>query len=122
MSGETPEISVVLPTYNRSESLRRTLASLERQTFPAAKFEVIVVDDGSTDGTASVAAEFAGRGPMKVEYVRGSHEGPGASRNLGVSRARGGIVAFIEDDVLPEPDWLASAEPCLRDPAVAGIE
>jgi len=122
MNRDAPHISVVLPTYNRSESLRRILSSLERQTLPASRFEVIVVDDGSTDGTASVAGEFVSRGSLRVEYIRGAHEGPGASRNRGVSRARGGIIAFIEDDVTPEPDWLARAEQYLQDPAITGVE
>jgi len=122
MMGDAPVISVVIPTYNRSELLRRILSALELQTMPASGYEVIVVDDGSTDGTASVAGEFASRGSMRVEYVRGAREGPGASRNRGVSSARGGIIAFIEDDVIPEPDWLARAEEYLRDPAVTGVE
>ncbi len=99
--------SVVIPTYNRKASLHRCLESLSRQTLSPAEFEVIVVDDGSTDGTA---ATFQGlRFPFHYTYFSQPNGGPSSARNLGISRAQGTVLAFTEDDVVVRPDWLQNA-------------
>jgi glycosyltransferase involved in cell wall biosynthesis len=98
---QQPIISIVTPTYNRRLSLDRLLEGLREQTYPASQFELVVADDGSTDGT--------------VEHLRGlqlayalhvfqqAHAGPAEARNLGVANARGRLVLFLDDDVLPAP-------------------
>jgi glycosyltransferase involved in cell wall biosynthesis len=92
--------SVIIPTYNSAGSLARCLAALRRQK-TEAPYEVIVVDDGSTDDTGEVCRGFEAR------YLRQDNSGPAVARNLGVSEARGEIVLFTDADCEPEPDWLA---------------
>ena len=104
-AGAEPAVSVVVPTYNRREALARLLASLARQTLPPRDFEVVVVDDGSTDGTADWlrSRDF----PYPLRVVAGAHQGPSAARNAGVDAASGARVLFVDDDVVPVPENLA---------------
>ncbi len=96
-----PQVSVVVPTHNRAGSLRECLEALSSQTCPC--LEVIVVDDGSTDGTADVAESYRGRG---VRCVRQGNLGASAARNRGAREARGDVVCFTDDDCVPCKDWL----------------
>src|SRR5687767_3522938 len=89
-----PTFSVVIPTYNRTALLRRTLESVWRQTF--TDFEVIVVDDGSTDGTVDYLRSLGGH----VRWLTQPNSGPGAARNLGASVASAEYVAFLDSDDL----------------------
>jgi glycosyltransferase involved in cell wall biosynthesis len=100
----TPTISVITPTFNRRASLARLLDGLARQTFPADRFEVVVVDDGSTDGTVEELRERVTA--FRLCVAEQPHRGPAAARNLGVESARGELLLFLDDDVLPEPDLL----------------
>jgi len=94
-----PKVSVIIPTYNRAEELRRCLGSLVTQTFK--DFEVLVCDDGSTDRTSSVVEEFSSR--LNVAYSRdGNFGGPARPRNRGIEHARGEYLAFLDSD-----DWWA---------------
>jgi glycosyltransferase involved in cell wall biosynthesis len=97
------EVSVVIPARDAETLLAAALAALTRQTLDA-EFEVIVVDDGSRDGTVGVA-EAA---PLPVRIVRGSGEGPAAARNRGAAVAAGRVLAFTDADCEPAPDWLAA--------------
>ena len=103
------QISVVLPTYNRKEKLLECLSSLERQTCPPDTFEVIVVDDGSADGTPAAVREYLTQTRLRLRYIQGEHAGPGMARNTGVQQAGGEVIAFIEDDVIAEEHWLEHA-------------
>ncbi len=94
-------ISCVIPVYNGERFLAEALDSALGQTRPAA--EVIVVDDGSTDGTLEVAARYSGR----VTYLRQDNAGPAAARNRGVAASRGDLVAFLDADDLWHPEKLA---------------
>jgi glycosyltransferase involved in cell wall biosynthesis len=85
-------ISVVIPTFNRSILLARTLESLSRNG--DARVEVIVVDDGSTDDTETVVNRFG----SKIRFLRQDHLGPGAARNLGWRAASGAYIAFLDSD------------------------
>jgi len=98
---------VVIPTYNRAPSLDALLRSLSAQRDPGA-FEVIVVDDGSTDGTGSVAARWADAAAFPFEYAPLGHRGPAGVRNEGLRRARGDIVVYIDDDELADPGFLSA--------------
>jgi glycosyltransferase involved in cell wall biosynthesis len=93
--------SVIVPTRDRPERLRRCLDALERQT--ASGFEVVVVDDGSADG-AAVADAVAGAPHARL--VRSSGRGPAAARNLGAASASTALLCFTDDDCRPEPGWL----------------
>lgn len=86
--------SVVIPTYNRARLLGETLDSVFAQTFK--DYEVIVVDDGSTDGTADFVRRLGGR----VNFLTQRHRGPGAARNLGARQASGKYLAFLDSDDL----------------------
>jgi GT2 family glycosyltransferase len=96
------ELSVVIPTYNRLETLRRCLAALDLQTLDRERFEIIVVDDGSTDGTR---AEMQLR--QDIRFLMQPHNGgPSAARNAGVRAAAGAWVLFMGDDIIAPPAFL----------------
>jgi glycosyltransferase involved in cell wall biosynthesis len=100
-------VSVVIPTYNRSALLRDAVASVLAQEF-ARPFEIVIVDNNSKDDTESVARRLVDEHPRKVHYVRETQQGNAHARNLGVRTARGAIIAFIDDDVFVERDWLTT--------------
>ena len=98
------KVSVIIPTYNRSETLGRCLDGLVDQQMYAEEFEVIVVDDGSTDDTESVVRGYAN--DLNVYYHRQDNSGPAAARNLGVKEASSELVLIINDDTLLAEDAL----------------
>jgi GT2 family glycosyltransferase len=99
------QVSVVIPTFERMDVLPEVLRALERQG-GAPSFEVVVVDDGSRDGTPDLLARYEGGLPLRS--LRQPNRGPAAARNAGVAAATGELVAFLGDDTVPEPGWLAS--------------
>jgi len=100
-----PAVSVVIPTYERLDVLPEVLAGLASQR-AAPAFEVVVVDDGSRDATPGFLAGY--RGPLALQLLRQENGGPAAARNAGVAAANGELVAFLGDDTVPEPEWLAA--------------
>jgi glycosyltransferase involved in cell wall biosynthesis len=98
-------ISVIIPTYNRQSWLCETLESLAQQTWPADRFEVIVVDDGSEDGTAEIVEQSF---PFPLRYFWQSNQGDAAARNTGVQQSQADILVFLDDDILIAPNYLAS--------------
>lgn len=116
-----PMVSVVLPTHNRSALLRDSFAGLLLQTYPMDRFEVVIINDNSTDDTAEVAANLAREAPFTVRYEKTSGLGATAARNLGMHLARGDIVAHLDDDNRPVPEWLEEAALAFgKDVAVVG--
>jgi glycosyltransferase involved in cell wall biosynthesis len=109
-SGEDrPIVSVVVPTHNRAELLPRLGAALLAQE-DVDSYEIVFVDDSSTDGTADVLKRLAASPQVPVRVIR-NHErngGPARPRNLGWRAARAPMVAFIDDDCIPRPGWLAA--------------
>lgn len=101
---ETPSISVVLSTRNRADSLARLLDGLARQV-DAPRFEVIVADNGSTDGTPDLLRR--GHPGLDLRSVRVDTPGKGRALNAALRLARGELVVFTDDDVEPDPRWLA---------------
>jgi GT2 family glycosyltransferase len=99
----SPMVSIVIPTYNHKDALLETLQSLTSQNYPSDRFEVIVVDDGSTDGTREITAETF---PFTLRYFRQSNQGDAAARNVGAQRSQAEILVFLDDDILVEPDYL----------------
>jgi GT2 family glycosyltransferase len=99
-----PEVSVVIPTRDRSERLAAALEALEGQTLEPDRFEVVVVDDGSADGTPELLGERQSRAGLRA--LRLSGLGPAAARNAGWRAARAPLIAFTDDDCEPDPDWL----------------
>jgi glycosyltransferase involved in cell wall biosynthesis len=109
----TPEITVIIPTHNRRAMLREALASVIAQR--AASFEVIVVDDGSTDGTwDDLSAKCKNIGCDNIRAVRTARRGPAAARNRGIALARGGLIAFLDSDDLWMPEKLARQSAFMR--------
>jgi glycosyltransferase involved in cell wall biosynthesis len=106
-----PRVSVIVPTRNRRLLLRRLLDGLANQSL--ADHEVIVVDDGSTDGSHT-EVEADARAGRPVRLVSGHGEGAVAARLLGVAEARAGFLAFTDDDCIPDPNWLAAGVAALE--------
>lgn len=111
---QQPLVSVIIPMFNRECLIGEAITSILGQDYP--QVELIVVDDGSTDGSASVVANFP-----DVIYIKQSNQGPAVARNTGVERARGELIAFLDSDDLWLPQklnwqveaWLQTAEPSL---------
>jgi len=102
-----PSASVVIPTFNRCADLQRVLGAVEAQCIPPQTLvEVVVVDDGSTDGTASWLETYTPQLPTTC--IRQANAGPARARNRGVEASRGDIVLFLGDDTEPQPGWLLS--------------
>ena len=99
---ETPRVSVIIPHYRDLARLDQCLRALERQTLSRDDVETVVVDNGSPEGEAAVAAVIAGRARLVVVPARGA----GLARNGGVAASRGPILAFTDSDCVPEPEWL----------------
>lgn len=98
-------ISIVIATRNRSVLLGRTLDALARQDWPRERFEVVIADNGSTDGTADVVHARAGLLPAR--YLFEAERGKSFAVNAALRVTRGDLIAFTDDDVVPEPEWLA---------------
>jgi peptidoglycan/xylan/chitin deacetylase (PgdA/CDA1 family)/glycosyltransferase involved in cell wall biosynthesis len=96
------KLSVVIPTYNRRKILERTLPTLLAQSLPPDEFEIIVVSDGSSDGTAEVLRTWKTRCALRV--LESQHRGAGAARNAGVRAATGELILFLDDDLSAGPD------------------
>jgi len=107
-----PLFTVIVPTRNRPELLGSCLESLARQRYPAAHFEVVVVDDGSPHPVTDVVLGYRER--LRVSAHRQPNGGPAAARNAGAGVARGTYLAFIDDDCEAAPDWLATYEQAFR--------
>ncbi|HIQ60673.1 MAG TPA: glycosyltransferase family 2 protein [Candidatus Enterenecus faecium] len=98
------DISVIIPVYNIQQHLRECLDSVLGQSYP--HLQVICVDDGSTDESPAILAEYAQKDP-RVQVIRQQNAGPGAARNTGLEAAKGEYVIFLDSDDWFEPDFLA---------------
>ena len=118
MSEGAPTVSVVVATRNRAERLGDLLESLRDQTLPAGSFEVVVVDDASTDHTSEVVERERLLGVLCLRSLRRSERaGPATARNQGWRAAQAPLVAFTDDDCVPAPDWLSAGQSAAaRDP------
>jgi len=105
-----PEISVVIPTYNRAEALRGTLRELFGQTLDPADYEVVVVNNNCRDHTSAVIQEVHEEFPSHtLREVPEAQAGANHARNAGLREARASVVAFTDDDCLVPPTWLEDA-------------
>lgn len=95
------DISIIIPSHNRSKLLKKTLQLLNEQTYPRHKFETIVVDDGSTDDTEKTVKEFQDRAGYKLKYIKQAKRGPASARNRGIKESESDFVLFIGDDIFP---------------------
>src|SRR6476660_4451418 len=108
VGADIPQISVIVPTRNRSGLLRALLSDLSAQDAGHLAFEILVVDNASRDDTRAVALAVAVRDP-RMRYIYEPNRGASLARNRGIAAARAPIVAFIDDDVRPAPDWVRAA-------------
>lgn len=109
-------ISVVVCTHDRAPKLAECLASLAAQTLDRSSFEIVVVDDCSSDATREVAKRYATR------VIRNAHNlGPAVSRNIGSRATTAPIIAFTDDDCVPDHDWLRELVHAFGDPAVLAV-
>jgi len=113
----TPRISVVIPAYNAERTIDQCLQALADQSTPRAIYEVIVVDDGSSDGTRDRVAMYP-----DVRLLTQVHAGSAAARNLGVAHAYGEIVLFTDADCAPTSDWIECMTAPFRDEQITGVK
>ena len=114
-------VSVVVPTYNRKEILMECLISLFNQTYPKDKYEIIVVNDGSTDGTEEVLKEYAKKAPCIFKWFSQENKGPSAARNLGIEHAKGEIICFTDDDCIADEKWIENLVKEFTNEKVGGV-
>lgn len=109
MSADRFDLSVVVSTYNRAADLRRMLDALARNPTEAdVRWELLVADNASSDGTAAVLQDFAATAPMAVVCLYEPRRGKAYGLNQALALARGEIIAFIDDDILVANDWVAT--------------
>ena len=104
IASTAPRMSVVIPTYNRGELLKSSLESLVRQSLPKDQYEVIIVDDGSTDATPDICRTFSST--LALKYFPLAHSGVSAAKNLGVFAASGHILLLLNEDDIADQDLL----------------
>jgi glycosyltransferase involved in cell wall biosynthesis len=114
------QVSVVIPTYNASQKLRECLEALQKQTYPRERYEIIVVDDGSTDDTKSIIEVGGGRFPIR--YCFQENKGPAAARNRGAGMAQGDVILFTDADCVPSETWIQEIVSPFRNPGIVAVK
>ncbi len=107
---------MVIPAHNASATIEECLQALARQSLPRSEYEVIVVDDDSSDSTRATAARY------EVEVLTQAHQGPAAARNLGADEAQGEIVLFTDADCVPAHNWIEVMLSAFSDPQISGVK
>ena len=105
------DVSIVVCTYNRAESLRETLETLVSQNRSGMNYEIIVVDNNSKDHTKKIAQSFNGQ----LKYVFEPKQGLSYARNTGIKQATGQIIAFTDDDVIVDQNWVSNVFRCFQE-------
>jgi glycosyltransferase involved in cell wall biosynthesis len=108
-------ISIIIPVYNAGKSIEACLSSLRRQSVPSNSYEIIIVDDGSTDGGVEKP------GQRGVRVIRQHNQGPAVARNSGTASAKGDILLFIDADCVAHTNWIEEMLKPFNDPAVVGV-
>ena len=116
-----PDVSVVISTYNRADSLRDTLQSLVGQNANGCRYEVIVVDNHSKDHTKKTVQDFAAKSPWPICYVYEPQQGVSYARNTGIRKAAGAVIAFTDDDVVTDPEWVQSLWRCFQETDASAV-
>jgi cellulose synthase/poly-beta-1,6-N-acetylglucosamine synthase-like glycosyltransferase len=109
--------TVIIPAYNAEKTIERCLEALTHQTIDRALYEIIVVDDGSDDGTSDVCRTYA-----DVKVIAQTNQGPAAARNAGAKEAKGGIILFTDSDCEPMANWLEEMLKPFADPGIGGAK
>ncbi|HKZ45183.1 MAG TPA: glycosyltransferase family A protein, partial [archaeon] len=108
-------ISVIVPAYNSEKTIDSCIKSLLNQSFPKKQYEIIIVDDGSSDKTAEVASKYC------VRLFKRPHKGPAAARNFGAKHARGNILLFTDSDCVPDKRWIKLMTEPFKDEQIVGV-
>ena len=108
-----PDISVVVCTYNRAALLPQALRSLFAQKIRDLDYEIVVVDNNSSDDTPATVASLESESPVPLRYYRESRQGNAYARNAGVEQAQAPIVAFLDDDCIADENWVATIKSAL---------
>ena len=112
-------LSVIVPTRDRAELLELALHSLAQQTLSPSNFEIVVVDNGSRDGTQAVVAQFKKMSVGSIRYIYAASAGLHLGRHYGLREASGDIVVFIDDDIEAFPTFLATIAVAFENPQIA---
>ncbi|MBJ6751579.1 glycosyltransferase [Geomonas anaerohicana] len=115
----SPKVSVVICTHNRAELLRDSIAAVCNQDFPRSEYEVLVVDNNSTDDTRQTTETLQATSPVPIRYIFEARQGLSFARNTGIRNAKGEIVAFVDDDIDAEQGWLRAICEAFDDKTVA---
>jgi glycosyltransferase involved in cell wall biosynthesis len=113
--------SVIVPTFNRADEIKELLDSLSKQTVPHNNFEIIIVDDGSTDNTKEVIESIKSKFDLNIRTLYQNHKGPGEARNLGMKNAKGKYFVFIDSDCIADKNWLSAYKKEVEQKDVAGF-
>lgn len=116
-----PFVSVVIATYNRREMLKECLDSLFKQTYPKDMYEIIVVNDGSTDGTRKVLEEYAEKAPCKLKWFNQKNQGISAAMNARIKNSEGKIICFTGDDCIADKNWIRNLADSFSDETIGGV-
>lgn len=119
VSSASLAVSVIICTYNRSALLAESLRAVVRQDFSQARYEIVVVDNNSTDDTRTLTELIAKASPVRIKYVPEMRQGLSFARNTGIDHAEGEIVCFVDDDIDAETGWLKGIVAAFDDPRVA---
>lgn len=105
------DISIVVPTFNRPDSLNNTLESLCKQTYPKDKYEIIICDDSTTDETMNLVNKFIQKNENNIRYIKANSttKGPANARNIGIKASLAPIVGFTDDDCIVSENWIENA-------------
>lgn len=98
-----PSISIIIPTYNEEKNIEKCISTLLTQSYK--DFELIIVDDGSTDKTTDIINHFIKKS-KKIKLIKGEHRGPGFSRNLGAKKAKGKVLVFVDADMIFDKNFI----------------
>jgi glycosyltransferase involved in cell wall biosynthesis len=118
------KVSIVIPTHNRVKFLGECISSVLLQHYPKSEYEILVVDDGSTDSTSQLMSQIeekANQEGYTIRYLKQENQGPSSARNLGWRNAAGEIIAFIDDDCIAAQDWLHEISSGYEKAEVAGV-
>jgi cellulose synthase/poly-beta-1,6-N-acetylglucosamine synthase-like glycosyltransferase len=113
---DLPSVSVIVPAYNAENTISTCLEHLSNQSYPKASYEIIVVDDGSTDSTCDLIKKF------NVKYRGQANQGPASARNTGVRESVGDIILFTDSDCIPELNWIEEMVAPFQDSDIAGVK
>jgi len=115
-------VSVILCTYNRCQSLRKALESLAASILPdSIEWEVLIIDNNSSDRTSDVAVDYSRRYPGQFRYIFEPQQGKSHALNSGIRESKASVLAFMDDDVTVEPNWLENLTAPLRDSTWVGV-